>query len=205
MSAPELLQKVLMQTPQHGLKVVLIGDSGVGKSTIYDRLESGVFNDTQATTIGGAFARINAVTTDRRTIPMGLWDTAGQERYKTIIPVYFERANIVLLVYDITNRPSFDHLPEWLEMCKEKVLETTKFVIVGNKCDLADNRAVLQEDALAYSAKIDAVFTIKTSAKSFEGIDQLLQGIADEAIRTRSWSVEPDQTLIPSESPSGCC
>jgi small GTP-binding protein len=195
-----------MQPPQKGLKVVLIGDSGVGKSAIYDRLESGVFKDVHNATIGGAFTRINAMTTDRRTIPLGLWDTAGQERYRAIIPVYFERANFVLLVYDITCHLSFDHLPDWLDTCREKVLETAKFIVVGNKCDLADTRAVPQEEALTYASKIGAIFTIETSAKSCEGIDAMLQGLADEAVRTKLWSVEPDNMLIPSEAPpQKCC
>jgi small GTP-binding protein len=188
-----------------GFKVVLIGDSGVGKTTIYDRLETGVFNENQSSTIGGAFMRINAPRTDQRTVALGVWDTAGQERYKTIIPVYFERSNFVLLVYDITSRPSFEHIPDWLELCREKVPLTARFVLVGNKCDLVQARAVPQEDALAYAARIGALFHMETSAKTAEGLDALLQGIADEAVTIDNEDKDVDH--VPAAQPKGftCC
>jgi small GTP-binding protein len=167
------------------IKAVLIGDSGVGKTTLYKQLETGLFNDNSQATVGGAVTRIDTMTTDRRTVPIGLWDTAGQERYRSIIPIYFERAHFVILVYDITNHRSFDTLPQWLELSKGRVSDATRYVLVGNKCDLSAAREVKQEEALAFATEVGAVLSIEASAKTAEGLDVLIQNVADEAIKIK--------------------
>jgi small GTP-binding protein len=191
-----------------GIKVVLIGDSQVGKSAIFRQFESGTFTEESTATIGGAFTKIIATSTDRRTVPMDLWDTAGQEQYKSVIPLYFENARVILLVYDITRSATFDHLPDWLHVCAGKVRPNAKFIVVGNKCDLNENRRCTPEGGIAYAESIGAIFCLETSAKTAEGLDSLLQGIADEAIRNRWDSEASDQPpLNPTEPPrtAGCC
>jgi small GTP-binding protein len=177
------------------IKAVLIGDSGVGKTTIYQQLETGRFNDNSQATIGGAVTRIEAVTTDLRTVPIGLWDTAGQERYRSIIPIYFERAHFVILVYDITNHRTFDHLPEWVQLSKGRVPDATRYVLFGNKCDLAAAREVRQEEALAFAKEVGAVVSIEASAKTAEGLDVLLQCVADEAIKIKGWGLDLNEEV----------
>jgi small GTP-binding protein len=139
---------------------------------------------------------------------MDLWDTAGQERYRTVIPLYFENAHVILLVYDITRPVTFDHLPEWHELCVGKVRPNAKFIVVGNKCDLHVDRRCPTEEGLAYAQSIGAVFCLETSAKTAEGLDPLLQGIADEAIRNRWNSEGLDNVPVNVTEPpptTGCC
>jgi small GTP-binding protein len=190
------------------IKAVLLGESGVGKSAIFRRLETGTFIESTASTIGGAATRVIATSTSNRTIPIALWDTAGQERYKSVIPVYFEKANYVLLVYDLTSPGTFDRLPEWYKLCKEKVAESTQFIVIGNKSDLIQERVVDREDVASYARSINAIMHLETSAKTGEGLELLLEGIAEGSIKMHFWGMavsEPIEITQAEPVTSACC
>ena len=164
-------------------KIVLIGDSGVGKTAIFTRFDKDTFIEDTGMTIGGAFTRVD-VNTEKGPLELGIWDTAGQERFRNVVPMYFQRAFMVLIVYDLTNDETFEHLNDWIQMSKEKAPPNCKFIIIGNKSDLFSSRAVPFTSAQSLGHQRDALFVLETSAKTGEGIDILLQKITEECMKT---------------------
>ncbi|KAF0689460.1 Aste57867_19095 [Aphanomyces stellatus] len=118
------------------LKVVLIGDSGVGKSNLVQRFTKNKYNEASTQTIGFEFAAKTIRVGDRR-IKAQIWDTAGQERFQSLTAAYYRNAVGALVVYDITNRHSFEHVTHWLAQIREHAHENVVLILVGNKCDLA--------------------------------------------------------------------
>jgi small GTP-binding protein len=162
------------------LKAVLIGDSGVGKTSIFQRIENNTFNDAHIPTVGGAYTALQVGVSER---DIGLWDTAGQERFRTIVPMYFQRANIVVIVFDLTSRPSFEHLADWYDIAKSKAPEGIKYVLIGNKRDCTDDRVIPLADAEDAQQRFGASVYIETSAVTGDGFDLILSEfgkIADE-------------------------
>jgi small GTP-binding protein len=161
-------------------KAVFIGDSGVGKSCLYSRLDSGTYVDIRSPTVGGSFAAIRVTGTDGQDYTIGLWDTAGQERYKTVIPMYFERVDLILAVFAVNDRSSFDHMSDWISMARGRAYETARVFVIGNKSDVTEGRHVSASELQAFADSIGAVCAIETSAKTGEGLELLKEGIARE-------------------------
>ncbi|KAL6063558.1 Ras-related protein Rab-11A [Balamuthia mandrillaris] len=134
------------------VKVVIIGDSGVGKSNIMSRFTNGQFYEDSKTTIGVAFATksfsINPDSPDLTPqegtdVKLQVWDTAGQERYRALCSAYYRGALGALVVYDITNRQSLEHIPKWLEELDRYCTQDVVVILVGNKCDLVSQVGIL--------------------------------------------------------------
>ena len=121
-------------------KVVMIGDSGVGKSNLLMRYTKGEFNMESKTTIGVEFATKTIKTQDKKVITTQIWDTAGQERFKTITQTYYRGSMGILLVYSIGDLASFQALENWMRQIKMHSSENVVKVLIGNKCDLADRK-----------------------------------------------------------------
>lgn len=132
-------------------KVVMIGDSGVGKSNLLMRYTKGDFNIESKTTIGVEFATKKVQTQDGKRVKAQIWDTAGQERYRAITSAYYRGAVGALLVYDTTNAQSFKNMAEWLRQLKQFADSNIVILLVGNKTDLKDKREVRKEDAAQYA------------------------------------------------------
>ena len=115
--------------------MVLIGDSGVGKSCLLVRFVDSTYQDKNMSTTGVDF-RYKAVTIGRETVKLQIWDTAGQERFRTITTAYYRAADGIIMVYDVTNEESFRHMDAWLTEVNRYVSEKTCKLIVGNKVDL---------------------------------------------------------------------
>jgi small GTP-binding protein len=154
------------------VKAVLVGDSGVGKTSIYQRLESNIFSSSQMPTVGGSFAKIE-VSTSRGPAKIGLWDTAGQERFRTIVPLYFQRASLVLIIFALDSRESFDSVGPWQEMAKAHAPGDARHILVGNKSDV-EERAVPFDAAQARADALGMDAYIETSAATGAGRDALL-------------------------------
>jgi Ras-related protein Rab-11A len=129
------------------LKIVVVGDSGVGKTNLIKRFISNEFSGNLKATIGVEFMsktyRIN-----KHLFKIEIWDTAGQERYKSITAIYYKGSKGALIVYDTTNQTTFENIDKWILELKEKTSNDIKLMIVGNKIDLKDERQVKNEDAL---------------------------------------------------------
>lgn len=151
-------------------KVVMIGDSGVGKSNLLMRYTKGDFNIESKTTIGVEFATKTIKTANQKVIKAQIWDTAGQERYRAITNAYYRGAVGALLVYDVTSQRSFNNVSEWLKELKQFADNNIVILLVGNKTDLKDKREVRKEDAAAYADQHQLAF-IETSALDCTNVD----------------------------------
>eukprot|EP01115_Flamella_aegyptia_P008441 TRINITY_DN35194_c0_g1_i1.p1 TRINITY_DN35194_c0_g1~~TRINITY_DN35194_c0_g1_i1.p1 ORF type:complete len:215 (-),score=53.48 TRINITY_DN35194_c0_g1_i1:96-740(-) len=143
-------------------KIVLIGDSGVGKSNLLSRFTKNEFNLGSKATIGVEFAT-RSIKADGKTIKAQIWDTAGQERYRAITSAYYRGAVGALLVYDISKESSFNNIEQWLTELRENASSSIVIMLVGNKCDLKDLREVPTDDAKEFAEK-NSLSLIETSA-----------------------------------------
>ncbi|KAK8805521.1 hypothetical protein WA158_002177 [Blastocystis sp. Blastoise] len=156
-------------------KVVLIGDSGVGKTCILSRFTKNQFSLEAKATVGVEFAS-KCMTVDKKKIKAQIWDTAGQERFRAITSAYYRGAVGALVVYDISHHGSFENVEEWLRELKQHSEPDIVVMLVGNKCDLKNQRAVTQEEAIAYAEKNGMAF-IETSAYDSTGVVDAFQTI----------------------------
>ncbi|OHT11873.1 GTP-binding protein YPT6 [Tritrichomonas foetus] len=180
------------------IKTVLIGDSGVGKTCIFQRLDNDSFKEEMTSTVGGSFCNITLQNDKGTYYEIGLWDTAGQERFRNIIPLYFQRATFVILMYDISSRDSFNGLKKWAEIIKDKGPENTQLFLVGNKSDLEKERAIPMSEGEKQAEEIGAVFFCELSAKTRIGLDILLKEITDRCEVLSSISFEVSALQGPS-------
>jgi len=141
-----------LQSYDYLFKVVLIGDSGVGKTNILSRYIKDKFNMQTPSTIGVEFAT-KAMKIEGSTVQAQIWDTAGQERYKAITNTYYRNAVGAFLVYDISKRLSYENIDKWLNELRDHAHPNIAILLVGNKSDLKHLRAVSHEEAAAYARK----------------------------------------------------
>ncbi|CAH0486008.1 unnamed protein product [Peronospora farinosa] len=165
-------------------KIVLIGDSGVGKSNLLSRFTHNEFNLESKSTIGVEFAT-KSIVAEGKTIKAQIWDTAGQERYRAITSAYYRGAVGALLVYDITKHGTFENVERWLKELRDHADINTVIMLVGNKSDLRHLRAVSTEEAMAFAEKNNLAF-IETSALEATGVDAAFQRILTEIYKLMS-------------------
>lgn len=157
-------------------KVILIGDSSTGKTSIINTYISE--HEEVRPTIGASNSNVEKMINGKK-VRFQIWDTAGQEQYKSILPLYFRNAVVVICVYDITNEQSFNDLNEYIQMVHNNCQETTKIVIIGNKTDLEDERVVPFAKAEEYAKENNALFYHETSKLNIDLIDFLFDKILD--------------------------
>jgi len=179
-------------------KIVLLGDTGVGKTSIALRFTQDTFNSRTNPTIGASFLMKNMVI-DEKKIKLQIWDTAGQERFRSLAPMYYRGASAALLVYDITSATSFNKVKEWVNELKLNVPEDIILVVVGNKADREKYRQLKSEQGLEYASSVGASFT-ETSAKSKQGIDEVFNEIAKRLIASQN--IKPVPGASSSKSPN---
>ncbi|SCW04425.1 LAFE_0H13234g1_1 [Lachancea fermentati] len=167
-------------------KLVLLGDSSVGKSSIVHRFVKDSFDEFRESTIGAAFLSqtIKLEKQDDVTIKFEIWDTAGQERYKSLAPMYYRNANAALIVYDITQPDSLAKAQSWVDELKNKVGDQDLVIcLVGNKLDLCEEdpqkRVVDTEDAQRYASEQGLLFQ-EVSAKTGAGVTDIFQTIGEK-------------------------
>ena len=160
------------------MKLVLIGESSVGKSSIIDQFVDNIFQEELIPTVGGSFNQKTIKCVDlNKILTLEIWDTAGQERYRSVTKMFYKDADIALLVYDITNKMSFEALGNyWVQQVQELSVKDTMLAIVANKSDLAENEQVDEEEARNYAKSIDVPFFI-VSAKNSSSINDLFKEI----------------------------
>ncbi|KAI1297921.1 Ras-related protein Rab-10 [Halotydeus destructor] len=160
------------KTYDHLFKLLLIGDSGVGKTCILFRFSDDAFNHTFISTIGIDF-KIKTIELRGKKIKLQIWDTAGQERFHTITTSYYRGAMGILLVYDVTNGKSFENIAKWLRNIDEHANEDVEKMLLGNKCDMDDKRMISKEKGEAIAREHGIKFH-ETSAKANINIDIVL-------------------------------
>ncbi|CAD5188457.1 ras-related protein RABA1f-like [Musa acuminata AAA Group] len=143
-------------------KVVLIGDSGVGKTNLLSRFSRNEFSSESKSTIGVEFAT-RTIRVDEKLVKAQIWDTAGQERYRAITSAYYRGAAGALVVYDVTRHITFENVERWMKELKNHTDANTVMMLLGNKADLRHIRAVSVEDAQAFAQR-ERAFFMETSA-----------------------------------------
>ncbi|KAJ4839109.1 Ras- protein raba3 [Turnera subulata] len=159
-------------------KVVVIGDSAVGKTQILSRFAKNEFCLDSKSTIGVEF-QTRTVTIKGKVIKAQIWDTAGQERYRAVTSAYYRGALGAMLVYDITKRPTFDHVARWVEELRAHADSSIVIMLIGNKADLVDLRAVPTEDAVEF-AEDQGLFFSETSALNGDNVDSAFFRVLEE-------------------------
>ena len=183
------------QTPEI-LKLVLIGESGVGKTSIITQFVEEVFTADKNSTIGGTFSSKSVKCGNGKNLKLEIWDTAGQERYRSVTKMFYKDANAAILVYDITNKNSYDQLQNyWVEQVKESSPKNIIIVIAANKCDLFDKEVVDEKAARDYAKSIGAIFSL-TSAKSTAGINDIFIEISKKYSGAESATVVEEKEEI---------
>lgn len=160
----------------HSLQVVFLGDVATGKTSIIKSFMQGSFDQNYQATIGIDFISKTLYLEDR-TVRLQIWDSAGQERFRSLIPSYIRDSSVAVVVYDISNKPSFENASKWVEDVRTERGNDVVIVLVGNKTDLADKRQVSTEEGEA-KAKEEGLLFIETSARGGYNIKQLFKKLA---------------------------
>ena len=160
------------------LKYIIIGDAAVGKSNLLLRFAQNDFKSEYQLTIGVEFGAKN-IDIDNKKYRLQIWDTAGQENYRSITRAYYKNSVCALLVSEITNRDSFEHISSWLEDCLSQSPKTVFMVLVGNKSDLEDKRRVTTEEGQQMAKNHNMIF-YETSAKTGDNVDKIFEESAKE-------------------------
>eukprot|EP00501_MAST-03F_sp_TOSAG23-6_P001629 GSMAST32.ASY1.ANO1.1696.1 assembled CDS len=187
-----------MNIPIKKLKIVVVGESGVGKTSAVVRFVKQEFKEGSSATIGVAFLKtsISTVVNDKQIkVSAEIWDTAGQEVYRTILPLYYKSADCVLICYDITNRKSFDELKYWETQIQKECGNPNIIVgVIGTKLDLPENRKVSISEARKFTSKRfgDTSLFKETSALTGENISETFSELVGLSIRYGQLSSNKD-------------
>ena len=165
------------------LKLLIIGDSNVGKTSMLLNYTDNYFPESHLATIGVEY-KVKEITTQKYNVVLQIWDTAGQERFRSITKSFFRNTNGILFVYDITSRKSFQSVKDWI---KDSEMHDTGFhkLLVGNKIDLEDKREIKTSELKDYGSK-KGIEVIETSAKKRINIDEAFQKIVEIIIGNKS-------------------
>ena len=179
------------------LKYIIIGDSSVGKSNLLLRYAHDKFNEDYQATIGVEFGAKN-VEINNKTFRIQIWDTAGQENFRSITRAYYKNSVCAIIVYDITNKESFNNIQNWIEDCKNQCPKTIFFVLVGNKNDLENERKVSFDEGKKFADSNDILF-FESSAKTGNNVEDIFYKSAEcisERINKNVYDLESDSCGI---------
>eukprot|EP01024_Parvocaulis_polyphysoides_P046252 TRINITY_DN43464_c0_g1_i1.p1 TRINITY_DN43464_c0_g1~~TRINITY_DN43464_c0_g1_i1.p1 ORF type:complete len:210 (-),score=36.41 TRINITY_DN43464_c0_g1_i1:293-922(-) len=198
------------------IKLLLIGDSGVGKSCLLLRFSEDTFTSSFITTIGIDF-KIKKVFLDGKWIKLQIWDTAGQERFRTITSAYYRGAMGILLVYDVTDEVSFNSVRNWMRNIEQNASENVNKVLVGNKADMESKRVISFQKGKELADEFGIPF-FETSAKSSQNVEEVFHTVSKNVMarlqrdqtfsgvgRMQSSGVDIQNTTRQKPKKSSCC
>jgi len=194
------------------LKVIILGDSGVGKTSLMNQYVNKKFSNQYKATIGADFLT-KEVMVDDRLVTMQIWDTAGQERFQSLGVAFYRGADCCVLVFDVNVAKTFENLDSWREeflvQAGPKDPENFPFVVLGNKIDLENQRVVSQKRAQAWCATKNNIPYYETSAKEAINVEQAFQVIAKNALKQdpedTNLILPPIELNKPTEAKKGGC
>ncbi|KAG8217324.1 P-loop containing nucleoside triphosphate hydrolase protein [Butyriboletus roseoflavus] len=194
-------------------KLLLIGDSGVGKSCLLLRFADDTYTESYISTIGVDF-KIRTIELEGKTVKLQIWDTAGQERFRTITSSYYRGAHGIIVVYDVTDNDTFTNVKQWLQEIDRYASEGVNKLLVGNKSDLTSKKVVEYSVAKEFADQLTIPF-LETSAKNSTNVEQAFLTMAKQikdrmgststpAGGAKSSTVTPGQSVQQQQS-GGCC
>ncbi|XP_062989394.1 ras-related protein Rab-19 [Elgaria multicarinata webbii] len=175
-------------------KIILIGDSNVGKTCVVHRFKAGQYHAKQQNTIGVDFT-VRSLDIDGKKVKIQVWDTAGQERFRTITQSYYRSANGAILAYDMTRKSTFESIPHWIHEIERYGAANLVLMLIGNKSDEAEKRQVLFEDACTLAEKHGLLAVLETSAKEAQNVDEVFILMAKELIARNSLQLHGENGL----------
>lgn len=194
-------------------KLLLIGDSGVGKSCLLLRFADDTYTESYISTIGVDF-KIRTFELEGKTVKLQIWDTAGQERFRTITSSYYRGAHGIIIVYDVTDQDSFNNVKQWLQEIDRYAVEGVNRLLVGNKSDMVDKKVVEYSVAKEFADSLNIPF-LETSAKDSTNVEQAFLTMSRQikermgnntfASSNAKSSVKVGQGTNVSQSSSNCC
>ncbi|KAL0967989.1 hypothetical protein UPYG_G00260700 [Umbra pygmaea] len=174
-------------------KIILVGDSDVGKTCIVQSFKSGAFMEKQQNTIGVDFT-VRTMDIDGRRVKMQVWDTAGQERFRTITQSYYRSAHGAIVAYDITRRPTFESVTHWIQEVEQYGASSVVLILIGNKSDLQSERQVLFEDACTLAEGRGALAAVETSAKAAHNVEAAFMLMARELMMRNGLNITDEHS-----------
>ena len=203
-------EKITKKNNSIECKIILLGKNNVGKTSLILQYSSNIFQEELASTIGAEYISKDLFFNDQK-LTLNIWDTSGQERYRSLSKIYFKNSHIIILVYDITSKESFnDIINFWYNYVTENLGNNLIYAIVANKSDLYLNEQVSHEEGENYAKKINA-FYFETSAKHNEGINEMfslvgktfLDNYNKQIIKSikKSYTLEKDKVI----KKKNCC
>ena len=188
-------------------KIVLIGDTCVGKSCILVRFSDDIFNDSYVTTIGVDF-RFKTMVVNNKVAKIQIWDTAGQERYRSITTAYYRGAAAIIICCDCTNKESFNNINNWIEeIGKYTDKDSVDKIVLMNKCDLVEERCIDKNEINKFE-KESGIKVLEVSAKTGEGIDKAFEYVIAKLIDKNEKTNNNTMTLRGDgflDKQGGCC
>ena len=193
----------------HLFKILLLGDSAVGKSCLLLRYCENSFQESHLTTIGLDFRLKTVNLEDKRKIKVQIWDTAGEDRFRAITRNYYRGANGIILMYDVTDQKSFEHIRDWVEKIKEDAVEEIIIYLVGNKIDLNNKRIITNEEGKKLAAEYNIKY-YETSVKNSIGVEEvflsLIKEMDDLFLEKNNKEVEnPVNLNFKNKNKNNCC
>ena len=185
-----------MRTNSESFKIVLIGESGVGKTSIISQFVNQIFQEDVESSSSGTFNSKTLIYDNNKVLKLEIWDTAGQEKYRSLASMFYKEASAAILVYDITRKESFEQIQNyWVGQIKENGPTNIILVLCANKSDLIDEEKVDEEQARNYAKEINAMF-YPTSAKNDSGITDLFLQIAKKYTNSDNVRLKTDQDEV---------
>ena len=174
-------------------KIVLIGETGVGKTSIISQFVDQTFQEDLQASTGGTFSSKSLILDNEKVLIFDIWDTAGQERYRSLTKLFYKDSNAAILVYDITRQETFDELKNyWADQIKELTEKNIILVVAANKSDLTEKEEVDESIARKFAEELNAIFC-KTSAKNSIGIDDLFFEIAKKHVGNDNIKIKKEE------------
>ena len=194
-----------MEKKEFLYKILLLGDSSVGKTCFLMRYTDNTFQEIHMSTIGLDYKLKNVQLDDGKMVKIQIWDTAGQDRFRSITKNYYKGAHGIILIYDITNQKTFENVKNWINQIKEEVSNKVTIILVGNKIDDEDHRVVSTEQGEKMAKDFGLMF-FECSAKSGVNIDSTFNELVKKTLENYSKvKMEGEKLKNKKGGKKGCC
>ena len=194
-----------MEQKEFLYKILLLGDTSVGKTCFLMRYTDNTFQEIHMSTIGLDYKLKNVQLDDGKMYKIQIWDTAGQDRFRSITKNYYKGAHGIVLIYDITDKKTFENVRNWVKQIKEEVSDKVCIILVANKIDAEDKRVVSTEEGEKMAAEYDMMF-FECSAKTGNNIDNAFNQLVKKTVENYSKIDQSGTKLVKKKNKKkGCC